>query len=101
MRRQIGKRAQKAEEQNEKFLSVSYVKENVQNNLALRRDHLYLEDVKNAININALEQRILVRKDILRLLESDIPASLIKQRIFRELERDRHTLLKRYRLKSP
>lgn len=101
MRRQIGKRAQKAEEQQEKFLSVGYVKENVQNNLALRRDHLYLEDVKNAININSLEQRILLRKDILRILESDIPPSLIKQRIFRELEKDRHTLLKRYRLKAP
>ncbi|MCF8309115.1 MAG: hypothetical protein K9I68_08910 [Bacteroidales bacterium] len=101
MRRQIGKRAQKAGEHKDKFLSVSYVKENTQNNLALRRDHLYLEDVKNAININALEQRILLRKDLLRMLESDMPLSVIKQRIFKDLETDRHTLMKRYHLKVP
>jgi len=101
MRKQIGKRAQKPEEEREKYLSVSFVKSNVQNNLALRRDHLYLEDVKDAMNINALEQRIRLRQDLLRMLESEIPVSIIKQRIFKELERDRHTLLKRYRLKIP
>jgi len=101
MRRQIGNRAQKPKQEKDKFLSVSYVKENVQNNLALRRDHLYLEDVKNAININALEQRILLRKELLQILESDMPVRVIKQRIFKELERDRHRLLKGYRLRLP
>lgn len=101
MRRQIGSRAQKPKEEKDKYLSVRYVRENIHNNLALRRDHLYLEDVKNAININALEQRILLRRDLLQMLESEMPIPIIKQRIFKELERDRHMLLKKYWLRLP
>ena len=99
MRRRIGKGAIKPEAEKEKLEVVKYIENNVQNNLALRRDHLYLEDVKTAININTLEQRIILRKKIIDLLESELPKERIKGKVSEALEKDRHRLTKHYRVK--
>lgn len=100
MRRQIGKRAEKAEqEQPEKLKVVSFVEENTQHNLALRRDHLYLEDVKDAMNINTLEQRIILRKQILSLLNGKIPQERLVQLLLQANEKDIHLMVKKYKIR--
>ncbi|HKK11046.1 MAG TPA: hypothetical protein VJ939_09420 [Bacteroidales bacterium] len=99
MRKQIGKRAVKAEPKANKLKVVEFVENNIQNNLALRRDHLYLEDVKSAMNINTLEQRIILRKQILSLLNEGVPATRLRQLLLQANEKDIHLMIKNYKLK--
>ncbi|MDZ7774487.1 MAG: hypothetical protein U5L09_02165 [Bacteroidales bacterium] len=99
MRRQIGKRAVKPEKETSgKLKVVSFVEENTQNNLVMRRDHLYLEDVKIAMNINTLEQRILLRKQILALLNNGISHDRLTQLLLQANEKDIHLMVKNYNL---
>lgn len=100
MRKQIGKRAIKPEEQQQKQKAVEFVENNTQSNLALRREHVYLEDVKMAMNINTLEQRILLRKHFLTLLEKQIPAERIKTLMTEANEKDLHLLIKRFNVRK-
>lgn len=86
-------------EEKQKLKVVSFVEENTQNNLALRRDHLYLEDVKSAMNINTLEQRIILRKHILMMIDKKIPPERLRQTLLRANEKDLHTLLKNFRIR--
>lgn len=99
MRRQIGKRAIKPKEQEQKLKAVEFIENNTQSNLALRREHVYLEDVKVAININALEQRILLRKYVLTLLDKQIPAERVKTLMSEANEKDLHLMIKRFNVR--
>lgn len=94
MRRQIGKRAVKPQQDPEKLETVKFIEENTQNNLGLRRDHIYLEDVKTAININTLEQNIILRKKIIKLLESNMTKDMLIKRLQELQEMDEHRLKK-------
>lgn len=100
MRRRIGKGAIKPAPEREKLEVVKYIENNVQNNLALRRDHLYLEDVKTAININSLEQRIMLRKKLLIMLDNQSSKEYLRRKLIEQQERDKHRLLKNFRIKK-
>lgn len=99
MRKQIGNRSVKPSEKPSKLKVVEFVENNTQNNLALRRDHLYLEDVKSAMNINTLEQRVILRKQILRLLDEGVPSTRLRQLLLQANEKDIHLMIKNYQLK--
>lgn len=99
MRRQIGKRSVKPSEKPSKLKVVEFVENNTQNNLALRRDHLYLEDVKSAMNISTLEQRILLRKQIIKLMNENIPTTRLRQILLQANEKDSHLMMKNYKLR--
>jgi len=99
MRKQIGKRSVKPIPEKQKLKVVKFVEDNTQNNLALRRDHLYIEDVKAAMKINTLEQRILLRKHVLKMLNDQVPHERLRQVLLQSNEKDIHTLLKNFRIR--
>jgi len=95
MRPQIGKRAQRSDDQEQqKTLSREYVENNLRKNLTIREEYLPLADIKTAININAIEQRILTRKKVIKLLHQDYERDEIINKLLEENHFDRHRITK-------
>ena len=95
MRPQVGKRAKKNQDaEKEKTLSREFIEKNLKKNLAIREEYLSLEDIKTAININAIEQRIYARNKILHWLKENYPTTLIIEKIEEENHFDRHRMNK-------
>lgn len=95
MRPQVGKRANKnQDEEKEKTLSREFIEKNLKKNLAIREEYLSLEDIKIAININAIEQRIYARHKILYWLKENYPITSIIEKIEEENHFDRHRMNK-------
>jgi hypothetical protein len=85
-----------------------FVEINTHKNITIRREYMYLEDVKEAININTLEERIKLKKWLIRQLQKiqaqqattgvvSKPNKILIQSLFDSSDKDRHTLQKRYR----
>lgn len=55
-------------------------------------------DVKTAININALEERITLKRWLLKQLESNKSKEKLIQELSSFAEKDRHTLQKRFKI---
>ena len=100
MKPTIGKRAGLNKRQEEKKPSASrqFVEINTHHNIVLKREFMYIEDVKEAININTLEERIRLRKWLkMRLQGSGSKAELVS--LLEELiDKDGHTLQKKYKI---
>jgi hypothetical protein len=95
MRPQVGKRAKKNQDaEKEKTLSREFIEKNLKKNLAIREEYLSLEDIKTAININAIEQRIYARNKILHWLKENYPTTSIIEKIEEENHFDRHRMNK-------
>jgi intein-encoded DNA endonuclease-like protein len=95
MRPQVGKRANKTQDaEKEKTLSREFIEKNLKKNLAIREEYLSLEDIKTAININAIEQRIYARNKILHWLKENYPTTSIIEKIEEENHFDRHRMNK-------
>ncbi|OQX81641.1 MAG: hypothetical protein B6D64_01790 [Bacteroidetes bacterium 4484_276] len=95
MRPQIGKRAQRNSVQEKgKTLSREYIEKNLRKNLTIREEYLPLEDIKTAININAMEQRIFARKRVIKLLQQNLSPGIIIQKLEEENHFDRHRMIK-------
>ena len=95
MRPQIGKRAQLTSgKEKEKTLSREYIENNLRKNLTISEEYLPLEEIKTAININAIEQRIFTRKKLIKLLHQDIQPDAIIQQLLEENHFDRHRMMK-------
>ena len=93
MRPQIGKRAKnQGEKQKPKTLSREFVENNIRKNITIREEYLVLDDVKTAININAIEQRILARNNMLKLLRQKITTEKLIQIIEEQNHYDRHRM---------
>lgn len=93
MRSQIGKRAKKQEEKHQpKTLSREFVENNLRKSISIREEYLVLNDVKTAININAVEQRILARNNVLKLLRQKITSEKLIEIIEEQNHYDRHRM---------
>ncbi|MFP4470833.1 MAG: hypothetical protein ACLFPE_09120 [Bacteroidales bacterium] len=93
MRPQIGKRAKKTEPQEKaKTLSREFVETNIRKNLTIREEYLILDDVKTAININAIEQRILTRNKVIALIKRKFSPEKLLEQLVEENHFDRHRM---------
>ena len=95
MRPQIGKRAKKETGRDKEIsLSREFIEKNLKKNLAIREEYLSFDDVKTAININAIEQRIFARNIIMKWLKEHYPTSRIIEKIEEANHFDRHRMNK-------
>nr|NQU93093.1 hypothetical protein [Bacteroidota bacterium] len=95
MRPQIGKRTNKNSNQEyPKTMSREFIEKNLRKNLAIREEYLPLEYVKTAININAIEQRIFVRKKVIQMLKENYTNDELIGKFEDENHFDRHRLQK-------
>ncbi len=95
MRPQIGKRAQRnSKNEKEKTLSREFIENNLRKNLTIREEYLPLAAIKTAININAIEQRIFIRKKFIKLLQQGHQPKSIIQQLLEENHFDRHRMMK-------
>jgi hypothetical protein len=59
---------------------------------------MYIEDVKTAININTIEERITLKRWLLKQLEGNTSKEKLIQEISTLAEKDRNTLQKRFKI---
>ena len=98
MRPQVGKRASqyKPPKEDPKTQTRLYVESRMKHNIATKEDYLVMRDVATAINMNALEQRIIAKKHILGLLGKGVSREKLIGMIEKEIDLDRHRLTKYY-----
>jgi len=75
-----------------------FVEANTHHNITEKREYLYLEDVKEAININTLEERIMLKRWLIKQLQSNKSTDELIQVLFDSEEKDRHRLQKDYKI---
>jgi len=73
-----------------------FVESRKKHNLSMKEDYLSYKDVAVAINMNALEQRMITKQKILQSLELGIPRETIIKMLEEEIHLDRHRLTKYY-----
>lgn len=111
MKPTIGKRAALYKQGEEKKLSIvrQFIELNTHSNISIKREFLYLEDVKVAININTLEERIMIKRWLIKQLQKgqaeeatsgavSKPNEELIQVLFDSEEKDRHRLQKDYKI---
>ncbi len=92
-------RSDRGNQQGKKPSAVSgFVEINMHKNIALRSEYLYLEDVKTAININTLEERIILKRWLIRQLQKNVSKEYLIQALFDSSDKNRHTLQKHFRI---
>ena len=91
MRPQVGKRANayKAPKEEFKTQARQFVENRQKYNMATREDYLVIRDVAVAININALEQRILAKLNILKMVKKGYTKEKLTEMIEKDIELDR------------
>ena len=99
MKPTIGKRAGLYKRQEEKKPSASchFVEINTHHNIVLKREFMYIEDVKEAININTLEERIKLKRWLISQLKQNSNDKLVEA-LEIMADKDRHTLQKRFKI---
>jgi len=85
-------------EEKPKTKTVEFVELNTQNNITMKCDFLYLEDVKIAININHLEVSIKLKRWLLSQLISHNNRKRLIEVLEESADKDRHRLQKRYKI---
>ena len=98
MRPQVGKRAreQKTEREIKKTKARLFVEDKTKHNLSINTVYLTLSDVETAININALEQRLITKQRIIKILQKGYSIERVIQLLEEEIHIDRHRLQKYY-----
>jgi hypothetical protein len=81
-----------------KTKTVKFVELNTHNNITMKRDFLYLEDVKIAININHLEVSIKLKRWLISQLISHNNIKRLIEVLEESADKDRHRLQKRYKI---
>ena len=81
-----------------KTKTVEFIELNTHNNITMKRDFLYLEDVKTAVNINHLEVSIKLKRWLLSQLKSNIDRKRLLEIMEESADKDRHRLQKRYKI---
>ena len=81
-----------------KTKTVEFVELNTNSNITMKRDFLYLEDVKTAININHLEVSVKLKRWLLSQLKSHINRKRIIEILEESADKDRHRMQKRYKI---
>lgn len=97
MRPQVGKRALNMEQtaaEKPKTRSRIFVESKLKYNLATKEDYLTMRNVAAAINMNALEQRVLTKENILKLLKKGISMDRLVEKLEHEIQIDQHRLTK-------
>lgn len=95
MNPRIGKRSVlNLQDRKAKKKVVSFVENNSHKVIGIREEFVYLEDVKTAMNINALEQRMTTKQWILSMLEKNYEKDYLIQKISESAELDRHRLVR-------
>jgi len=79
-----------------KTMARLFVESRRKHNLSMKEDYLKFKDVASAINMNALEQRMITKQRILKKLELGIPRKIIIGMLEEEIHIDRHRLIKYY-----
>jgi len=81
-----------------KTKTVEFIELNTHNTITMKRDFLYLEDVKIAININHLEVSVKLKRWLLSQLKSHIDRNRLIEVLEESADKDRHRLQKRYKI---
>jgi hypothetical protein len=99
MNPRIGKRS-KYNKQDEKPRSktVLYIELNTKKNITIKQEYLYLEDVKNALNIHHYELRIILFRWIVSQMKKNADPKKLIDLLEQMSDQDRHQLQKRYRI---
>jgi len=100
MKSTIGKRAGAYKHQEEKKPSTArqFVEINTHRNITMKREFLYVEDVKEAININTLEERLILKRWLIKQLQKNVSKEYLIQALFNSEDKDRHKLQKNFRI---
>lgn len=88
-----------APEEKKKSAARLFVEVNTHHNITEKRKYIYLEDVKEAININTLEERIMLKRWLIKQLQASISKEELIQVLYDSEERDRHRLQKEFKIK--
>lgn len=99
MRPQVGKRAQNMVETPKQPLKTKarqFVESKLKYNMATKEDYLTMRNVASAINMNALEQRIIAKEKILNMISKGITLEQLVEVLENENQLDRHRLVKNY-----
>ena len=98
MRPQVGKRAglYKPPKEVPKTKARLFVESRKKHNLSMKEEYLSMRDVAVAMNMNALEQRMIAKQKILKLIEKGLPKKELVKLIEEEIHFDRHRLVKFY-----
>ena len=96
MKPTIGKGARTFVAHEEKKPSVvrTFIELNTHHNITIKREYVYIEDVKEAININTLEERIVLKRWLIKQLQASKSPEELIQVLFDFEEKDRHRLQK-------
>lgn len=76
----------------------SFIETNTHRNITMKREFVYLEDVKTAININTLEERIILKRWLLSVLQKRTTKDDLMNLLENLAEKDRHRLQKDFKI---
>jgi hypothetical protein len=98
MRPQVGKGASlyKSLKEVQKTKARLFVESRKKHSITIKGDYLTMRDVAVAMNINAMEQRLITKRKILRLIEKGVNKAELIDLIENEIDLDRHRLTKYY-----
>ena len=88
--------AQQKKEEKPKTMSRLFVENKKKHNLSIKEDYLSYNDVAAAINMNAIEQRMMTKEKLLRSLKAGVPSETLIKMLEGEIHLDRHRLVKYY-----
>jgi len=100
MKSTIGRRAQTntREEKSKSCAAREFIELNTHHNITIKREYVYIEDIKAALNINTLEERILLKRWLIRQLQAGFQYGELIQLLFDSADKDRHRLVKEYKI---
>ena len=87
----------KAPKEKQKTRARLFVESKLKYSIAMKDDYLTMRDVGTAMNMNALEQRIIARDRVLKLMKKKLSPEKLLEKIEQENELDRHRLSKYYK----
>jgi hypothetical protein len=85
-------------EEKKKTAVRMFIEVNTHHSISIKPKYLYLEDVKTAININTLEERIILKRWLLSQLSKGISKEDLIQLLNNSAEMDRHRMQKDYQI---
>jgi len=75
-----------------------FVETNTHHNITMKREFVFIEDVRHAININSLEERLNLKRWIMAMLLKRLNKDELVRLLDASSEKDRHRLQKEYRI---
>jgi hypothetical protein len=102
LRLQIGKRTglYKPPKEVPKTKVRLFVESRMKHNLSIKEDYLSSPEVMTAININALEQRMITMQKVIKLLDKGYSKEKLVSLLEEEIHMDLHLLPKNYKLRD-